>query len=132
VGERPKPHYRVLSGHSLLVQSAIDAIRQWKFHPNVVQGQATWSRIRAVVRFNTDGTTAVDLAPAILPDDFGNPGIPATDSAANTILSSAAMPRPPTAPACINLRQLLEAQVEQLEAAEVGPGTYIIGTNTLA
>ena len=50
IGDR----FRVLDGHPLLVQSAIDAIRQWKFRPNEVQGEVTWSRVRALVRFNAD------------------------------------------------------------------------------
>ena len=83
---------RVLDGHPLLAQSAMDAIRQWKFRPNEVQGEATWSRVRALVRFNPDGTTAVDLAPAILADNFGDPGT--SKSAA------VAFPRPSSSPAC--------------------------------
>ena len=77
---------RVLDGPPLLVSSAMDAIRQWKFRPNIVQGELTWSRVRALVRFNADGTTAVELAPAILADDFGNPGTPRS--------SASAFPRP--------------------------------------
>jgi TonB family protein len=69
-------NHRVLDGKPLLVQSAVDAIRQWKFRPNIVQGEMTWSRVRALVRFNADGTTAVDLAPGILADNFGDPGTP--------------------------------------------------------
>ena len=42
-------NYRVLDGKPLLVQSAVDAIRQ---RPNVVQGDVTWSRARALVRSN--------------------------------------------------------------------------------
>ena len=72
---------RVLEGPPLLVQSAMDAMRQWKFRPNVVQGEVTWSRVRALVRFNSDGTTAVDLAPAILADNFGDPGTPKSAAA---------------------------------------------------
>jgi outer membrane biosynthesis protein TonB len=64
---------RVLGGPPLLVQSAINAIRQWKSRPNVLPGEVTWSRVRALVRFNADGTTSFDLAPAILPDNFGDP-----------------------------------------------------------
>jgi TonB family protein len=85
-------NFRVLDGPPLLVQPAIDAIRQWKFQPNEVQGGVTWSRVRAVVRFNSDGTTTVDLAPAILADNFGNPGTP--KSVATTF------PQPSSSPAC--------------------------------
>ncbi len=83
---------RVLDGPPLLVQSAMTAMRQWKFRPNAVQGEATWSRVRALVRFNSDGTTAVDLAPAILADNFGDPGTP--KSAAESF------PKPASSPAC--------------------------------
>jgi hypothetical protein len=83
---------RVLDGPPLLVPSAMDAIRQWKFHPNEVRGEVTRSRVRARVRFNADGTTAVDLSPAILPDDFGDPGTPRS--------SASEFPRPATAPTC--------------------------------
>jgi TonB family protein len=68
---------RVIAGPPALIQPAAAAIYQWKFQPNVVRGQATFSRVRALVRFNADGTTAVDLAPANLPDNFGDPGTPA-------------------------------------------------------
>jgi TonB family protein len=83
---------RVLSGHPVLIPSAVDAIRRWKFQPNVVEGEATWSRVRALARFNADGTTTVELAPAILADNFGDPGTPRS--------AALAVPRPETAPAC--------------------------------
>jgi TonB family protein len=83
---------RALYGPPVLVQSAMDAMRQWKFRPNVVQGEVTWSRVRALVRFNLDGTTAVDLAPAILADNFGDPGTPKS--------AAASIPRPASSPAC--------------------------------
>lgn len=85
-------NFRVLDGPPLLVQSAIDAIRQWKFRPNEVKGEVTWSRVRALVRFNSDGTTAIDLAPAILADNFGDPGTPKS--------AATAFPRPSSSPAC--------------------------------
>jgi len=84
--------FRVLDGHPLLVQSAIDAISLWKFQPNEAQGEATWSRVRALVRFNSDGTTAIDLARAILADNFGDPGTPKS--------AATATPRPPSSPVC--------------------------------
>jgi TonB family protein len=83
---------RVLDRNPLLVQSAIDAIRLWKFRPNEVQGEVTWSRVRALARFNSDGTTAIDLAPAILADNFGDPGTPKS--------AATAFPRPSSAPVC--------------------------------
>ena len=85
-------NFRVLDGPPLLVQSAIDAVRQWKFRPNEVQGEVTWSRVRALARFNSDGTTAIDLAPAILPDNFGDPGTPKS--------AATAFPRPSSSPTC--------------------------------
>ena len=65
---------RILIGHPLLVQSAMEAMRQWRFEPNQVQGVFTWSRMRALVRFLPDGTTAVAFGPPILVDDFGDLG----------------------------------------------------------
>src|ERR1700732_3471999 len=103
---------RLLGGPPLLVQSAMDAMRQWKFRPNVVQGEVTWSRLRALVRFNSDGTTAVDLAPAILADNFGDPGTP--KSAATTF------PRPASSPAC-------EPANERAQAPMLVDGAYRVG-----
>ena len=90
-------NFRVLDGPPLLVQSAIDAIRQWKFRPNEGQGEVTWSRVRALVRFNSDGTTAIDLAPAILADNFGDPGTPKS--------AATAFPRPSSSPVCKPLKE---------------------------
>ena len=105
---------RLLDGPPLLVQSAMDAMRQWKFRPNVVQGEVTWSRVRALVRFNSDGTTAVDLAPAILADNFGDPG---------TLKSAAAsFPRPARSPTCTPAD-------ERAPAPMLVEGAYITGIN---
>lgn len=103
---------RVLDGHPLLVQSAMDAMRQWKFRPNVVQGEVTWSRVRALVRFNSDGTTAVDLAPAILADNFGDPGTPKS--------AAASFPRPASSPACTPANEPAQTPV-------LVDGAYIVG-----
>jgi TonB family protein len=65
---------RVLIGHPMLVTSALEAIRQWTFEPNRVEGELTWSRMRALVRFLPDGTTAVAFAPPLLADSFGDLG----------------------------------------------------------
>ena len=89
-------NHRVLSGHPLLIPAAVDAIRQWKFQPNMVEGEATWSRVRALARFNADGTTTVDLARALRADDFGDPGTPMTEPAVVMASTTAAVP-PPTA-----------------------------------
>jgi TonB family protein len=66
-------NYRVLSGHPLLVQSAVDAVRQWKFQPNVVQGELTWSRVRALARFDADGTNCRRLGPRNSSGQFWRP-----------------------------------------------------------
>jgi TonB family protein len=107
---------RVLDGPPLLVQSAIDAMRQWKFRPNVVQGEVTWSRVRALVRFNSDGTTAVDLAPAILADNFGDPGTPKS--------SAISFPRPPSAPECKPVNEATQASL-------FVDGAYVVGIGGL-
>jgi TonB family protein len=103
---------RVLDGPPLLVQSAMDAMRQWKFRPNVVQGEVTWSRVRALVRFNSDGTTAVDLAPAILADNFGDPGTPKS--------AAASFPKPASSPAC-------KPANESAQTPMLVDGAYIVG-----
>jgi TonB family protein len=111
---------RVLDGPPLLAQSAMDAIRRWKFRPNVVQGEVTWSRVRALVRFNPDGTTAVDLAAGILADSFGDPGTP--NSAA------AAFPRPATAPECKSANELAQATEPSQQRASVPAAPGLSGT----
>jgi TonB family protein len=94
-------NFRVLDGPPLLVQSAIDAILQWKFRPNEVQGEVTWSRVRALARFNSDGTTAIDLAPAILADNFGDPGTPKS--------VATVFPRPSSSPGCKLVKEPAQA-----------------------
>jgi TonB family protein len=103
---------RALDGPPVLVPSAMDAMRQWKFRPNEVQGEATWSRVRALVRFNPDGTTAVDLAPAILADSFGDAGTPKSEAEP--------IPRPASAPAC-------KAANERTETPMLVDGAYAAG-----
>jgi TonB family protein len=103
---------RLLVGHPLLAQPALEALRQWKFQPNVVQGEPTWSRVRALVRFNSDGTTAVDLAPAILADSFGDPGTP--KSAATSV------PRPASSPACTPAMERTQSPTLEHDAYTVG------------
>jgi TonB family protein len=117
-------NHRVLSGHPLLVQSAVGAINQWKFQPNVVEGEATWSRVRALARFNADGTTAVDLAPARLPDDFGNPGTPLPGSSQATVSGESAIPRPASATACKSEQPWTGAQAQEIESSETSAGLY--------
>ena len=104
---------RVLDGPALLVPSATNAINQWKFRPNTVQGELTWSRVRALVRFNADGTTAVALAPAILADNFGDPGTPRS--------AAAAFPRPATSPECKSVN-------EPVQAPKFVDGAYMAGS----
>jgi TonB family protein len=86
--------YRVLDGEPVLQVLALDAMARWKFRPNVVQGVATYSRIRALLHFNADGTTSIDFARALVPNDLGDTGTPEKDS------TTAAVPRPPNSPQC--------------------------------
>jgi TonB family protein len=115
---------RVLSGHPIITPSAVDAIRQWKFQPNMVKGEVTWSRVRALARFNDDGTTTIDLARALRADDFGDPGTPVTGPAETMVSSTAAAPRPPAAPVCKSAQPWPGAQATEIEASETGPGRY--------
>ena len=91
-------NYRVLKGHPLLVNAAVIAIHQWKFEPN--SGAAVCSRVRALVLFNADGTTAVAFAHAILADDFGDPGLPIVQPVGRMGDSTVPVPRPASAPEC--------------------------------
>jgi TonB family protein len=93
-------NYRVLAGHPLLVNAAVSAIRQWTFQPNPGPGVVTCSRVRALVRFRVDGTTTVALAHAILPDDFGDLGLPNVKPPGAMANSAAPVPRPASAPEC--------------------------------
>lgn len=90
-------NYRLLTGHPALAGPAVSAIAQWKFQP--IAGPAC-SRVRALLLFNPDGSTAVDLAHAILADDFGDPGLPNFLRDKGQMPDSTAVHRPRTAPEC--------------------------------
>jgi hypothetical protein len=70
---------RFLSGPTLFRDSAMQAVRQWKFRPDSEDGQAALGRVRALIWYKTDGSAEVTLAPAILPDSFGDPGTPRSE-----------------------------------------------------
>jgi TonB family protein len=89
----------VRGGDSSLRTPAIRAIRQWKFRPDAEQGVTTFSRVRAFVRFNADGTSSVELARALAPDDFGDPGNATADSS-HVDSNVQVVPRPLSAPQC--------------------------------
>jgi len=87
-------NYTLLSGHPLLAPPALAAIEQWKFQP---AAGAACSRVRALFSFRRDGTTSVALAHAILPDHYGDPGLPNWQrGAADTTI----VQRPANAPEC--------------------------------
>jgi TonB family protein len=109
-------NYRVLVSSPLLVASAVDAIRQWKFQPDVVDGDMVWTRVRAVVFFNADGTTAVELARALLPDNFGDPGTTGSEEGR--------LSRPASAPECKSVQSFTGPQASEVEANEVSLGFY--------
>lgn len=117
---------RVLEGDPSLSYPAEAAIPQWRFQPTVVRGE-TWSRIRALVRFNPDGTTAVDLVPAILADDFGDPGIPAAriPGAPPASRQTGTVSRPASAPECKSEQPWTGAQSKEIEASQITPGLYV-------
>jgi len=62
-------------------------------------GAATCSRVRALVRFNPDGSTAVAFAHAILADDYGDPGLPNFQQG-RPMADPTVVPRPRSAPEC--------------------------------
>ena len=43
---------RVLSGHPLLAQSAVDAVKQWKYRPYVFEGQVVQVETTITVEFH--------------------------------------------------------------------------------
>lgn len=43
------------SGTAMLDQSALDAIKQWKFSPHIINGEALAHRVQIPVRFRLDG-----------------------------------------------------------------------------
>src|SRR5205823_366282 len=45
---------RVLSGHPMLAQAAVDAVRQWKFRPYVLNGQPIEVQTEVIVNFRLD------------------------------------------------------------------------------
>ena len=90
-------NYRVLGGHPSLVNAAVSAINQWKFEPN--PSAAACSRVRALVRFNPDGSTSVALAHAILADHYGEPGLPNFQQG-RPMDDPTVVPRPQSAPEC--------------------------------
>ena len=87
-------NYTLLSGHPLLAPPALAAIEQWKFQP---AAGAACSRVRALFSFRPDGTTSVALAHAILPDHYGDPGLPNVQRGAE---DTTIVQRPANAPEC--------------------------------
>jgi hypothetical protein len=71
---------RFLTG-PILRDSAMQAVRKWKFKPDPDDGQPTLERVRALIRYTADMSTEVALAPAILPDSFGGRGTPRNEEA---------------------------------------------------
>ncbi len=67
---------RFLGGPTLFRDSAMQAVRQWKFKRDLEDGQPTLWRVRALLRYRADMSTEVALASAILPDSFGDRGTP--------------------------------------------------------
>jgi periplasmic protein TonB len=45
----------VLSGHPLLVQAAIDAVRQWRYRPYILNDQAIEVETQITVNFSLGG-----------------------------------------------------------------------------
>jgi hypothetical protein len=72
---------RFLAGPTLFRDSAMQAVRKWKFKPDPDDGQPTLGRVRVLIRYRADMSTEVALAPAILPDSFGDRGTPRNEEA---------------------------------------------------
>jgi protein TonB len=48
-------HLRVLSGHPLLVPAAIEAVRQWRYHPYVLNNESIEVDTQITVNFVLSG-----------------------------------------------------------------------------
>jgi Gram-negative bacterial TonB protein C-terminal len=72
---------RFLTGPTLFRDSAMQAVRKWKFKPDSEEGQPATERVRVLIRYRADMSTEVALAPAILPDAFGDRGTPRNEQA---------------------------------------------------
>ena len=42
---------KVISGHALLMSAALEAVRQWKYEPTYLNGEAVPVRLRVTVTF---------------------------------------------------------------------------------
>jgi hypothetical protein len=72
---------RFLTGPTLFRDSAMQAVRKWKFKPDSDDRQPATGRVRVLIRYRADMSTQVALAPAILPDAFGDRGTPRNEEA---------------------------------------------------
>jgi hypothetical protein len=72
---------RFLRGPAFFRDSAMQAVSQWKFKPESGAGQPTTGRVRVLISYRADVSTEVAMAPAILPDSFGNRGTPKNEEA---------------------------------------------------
>jgi Gram-negative bacterial TonB protein C-terminal len=72
---------RFLTGPTLFRDSAMQAVRKWQFKPASDDGQPALERVRVLIRYRADMSTEVALAPAILPDAFGDRGTPRNEEA---------------------------------------------------
>jgi hypothetical protein len=72
---------RFLTGPTLFRDSAMQAVRQWKFKQASDDGHTALERVRVLIRYRADMSTEVALAPAILPDAFGDRGTPRDEEA---------------------------------------------------
>jgi TonB family protein len=52
---------KVLSGPAMLQQASIDAVKQWKYHPILINGQPTAVRTVAILNFGFNPKSADDL-----------------------------------------------------------------------
>jgi protein TonB len=46
---------RVINGHPLLIQSALDAVKQWKYKPTLLNGEPVEVVTQVTVNFNLSG-----------------------------------------------------------------------------
>ena len=72
---------RFLRGPTFFRDSAMQAVSQWKFKRESSDEHPTTGRVRVLISYRADRSTEVAMAPAILPDAFGNRGTPRNEEA---------------------------------------------------
>lgn len=72
---------RFLRGPAISRDSAMQAVRKLKFKADLDDSHQALGSVRALIGYRSDKATEIALAPAILPDSFGDRGTPRNQEA---------------------------------------------------